>query len=140
MHRTVAGDTLASLACAEYGDPTHWRALAAYNAVDDPMRLPTGAVAPAADAGGAGPMIWTERPLMSFSSQLLVEIDGKDLPADVVPLLVSAYVDDSQRLPDMFALRFRDPERMVLTKSGAKVGAQDQGQGPDGRAARRPSR
>ena len=46
------------------------------------------------------------------------------LPADVVPLLTSAFVDDSQRLPDMFALRFRDPGRIVISKSGAKVGAQ----------------
>jgi phage protein D len=52
----------------------------------------------------------------------LVEIDGSPLPADLVPLLISAYVEDSQRLPDMFALRFRDPERIVLSKSNAKVG------------------
>lgn len=60
---------------------------------------------------------------MSFSSTCLVEIDGSPLPADVVPLLVSAHVDDSQRLPDQFALRFRDPDRVVLDKSGARIGA-----------------
>lgn len=60
---------------------------------------------------------------MSFSSSFLVEIGGAPLPADVVPLLISAYVDDSQRLPDMFVLRFRDPQRMVLAKSGATIGA-----------------
>jgi uncharacterized protein involved in type VI secretion and phage assembly len=60
---------------------------------------------------------------MTYSSMCLVEIDGREMPADVVPQLISAYVDDSQRLPDMFALRFRDPSRMVLSKSGAKVGA-----------------
>ncbi len=60
---------------------------------------------------------------MTLSSMCLVQIDGKDLPADVMPLLISAFVDDSQRLPDMFALRFRDPGRIVLAKSGAKVGA-----------------
>ena len=42
-------------------------------------------------------------------SMCLVEIDGSPLPEDLVPLLISAYVEDSQRLPDMFALRFRDP-------------------------------
>ncbi len=52
----------------------------------------------------------------------LVEIDGSPMPEDLVPLLISAYVEDSQRLPDMFALRFRDPERIVLSKSNAKVG------------------
>jgi nucleoid-associated protein YgaU len=42
VHRTVIGDSLASIAYAEYGDPNHWRPLAAYNAIDDPLRLPTG--------------------------------------------------------------------------------------------------
>ena len=60
---------------------------------------------------------------MSITSTCLVEIDGKPLPADVAPLLISAYVDDSQRLPDMFSLRFRDPGRIVLAKTNAKIGA-----------------
>jgi nucleoid-associated protein YgaU len=42
VHRTVAGDTLASVAYAEYGDPTQWRALAAYNGIDDPLRVLAG--------------------------------------------------------------------------------------------------
>ena len=42
VRRTVAGDTLASVAYAEYGDPTEWRALAAYNGIDDPLRVRTG--------------------------------------------------------------------------------------------------
>jgi hypothetical protein len=42
VHRTVAGDSLPSVAYAEYGDPTRWRALARYNDIDDPMRIPTG--------------------------------------------------------------------------------------------------
>ena len=56
------------------------------------------------------------------------------------PLLISAYVDDSQRLPDMFALRFRDPGRMVLSKSGAKVGAKAKIKVQAAAAVRRPSR
>ncbi|MBX3030700.1 MAG: LysM peptidoglycan-binding domain-containing protein [Chloroflexi bacterium] len=36
------GDTLASIAWAEYGDATLWRALATFNGVDDPMRLRPG--------------------------------------------------------------------------------------------------
>jgi len=45
-HRVVAGDTLASVAYAEYGDPTLWRKVADANPdlVDDPMRIPAGAV------------------------------------------------------------------------------------------------
>jgi phage protein D len=60
---------------------------------------------------------------MTISSTFLVEIDGQPLPEDVVPALTAAIVDDSQRLPDLFSLRFRDPGRMVISKSGAKVGS-----------------
>jgi phage tail protein X len=42
VHRTVAGDTLASLAWREYGDPTRWRVIAEANGIDDPMRLRPG--------------------------------------------------------------------------------------------------
>ena len=38
----VAGDSLASVAYAEYGDPTLWRVLAEANGIDDPMRLAPG--------------------------------------------------------------------------------------------------
>lgn len=41
-HTMVDGDTLASVAYAEYGDPTTWRRLAAYNGIDDPLRVPAG--------------------------------------------------------------------------------------------------
>lgn len=41
-HRMVDGDTLASVAFTEYGDPTMWRPLAAFNGVDDPLRVPSG--------------------------------------------------------------------------------------------------
>jgi hypothetical protein len=37
-----AGDSLASLARKEYGDPNLWRALAVANGIDDPMRVPMG--------------------------------------------------------------------------------------------------
>ena len=57
------------------------------------------------------------------SSSFLVDIDGSPLAADAKALLVSAIVDDSLRLPDFFLLRFRDPDRLVITKSGAKIGS-----------------
>lgn len=44
VHRTIAGDSLASVAFAEYGDPNAWRRLAAFNEIDDPLRVPTGTV------------------------------------------------------------------------------------------------
>jgi nucleoid-associated protein YgaU len=41
-HTVVAGDTLASVAYREYRDPGMWRALAAYNRIDDPLRVRPG--------------------------------------------------------------------------------------------------
>jgi nucleoid-associated protein YgaU len=43
-HRMVVGDSLASVAYSEYGDPTMWRSLASFNRIDDPMRIPLGSV------------------------------------------------------------------------------------------------
>lgn len=42
VHQVVAGDSLATLAWREYGDPTVWRAIAEANGIDDPMRLKPG--------------------------------------------------------------------------------------------------
>jgi hypothetical protein len=42
VHTLVAGDSLASVAHTEYGQAALWRALAQYNDIDDPMRLPRG--------------------------------------------------------------------------------------------------
>jgi nucleoid-associated protein YgaU len=39
---TDAGDTLAAIAFAEYGNPNMWRALAEANGIDDPLRLRPG--------------------------------------------------------------------------------------------------
>ena len=41
-HRVVAGDTLASIAWAEYQDPAMWRHIAVANDIDDPLRLREG--------------------------------------------------------------------------------------------------
>ncbi len=43
VRTVVAGDSLASIAYREYGDPTMWRPLAAFNDIDDPLRLQLGA-------------------------------------------------------------------------------------------------
>ncbi len=42
IHKIVVGETLASVAYGEYGDPTLWRELAAFNRIDDPMRIALG--------------------------------------------------------------------------------------------------
>jgi nucleoid-associated protein YgaU len=56
VHRVVAGDSLASIAFREYGDPAMWRSLAEANNIDDPIRLPVGAtlMVPAASELTAG--------------------------------------------------------------------------------------
>jgi phage tail-like protein len=41
-HLTVLGDTLAGIARETYGDPAHWRQLAAANGIDDPLRVRPG--------------------------------------------------------------------------------------------------
>ncbi|MGH9281527.1 MAG: LysM peptidoglycan-binding domain-containing protein [Acidimicrobiales bacterium] len=43
-HRVLAGDTLASIAYAEYEDASLWRALAETNKLDDPLRVLPGTV------------------------------------------------------------------------------------------------
>ncbi len=60
---------------------------------------------------------------MSGTSGFQIKVDGADLAADVAGLLVSAYVDDSRNLPDMFLLRFRDADRIVVAKSKVHVGS-----------------
>lgn len=60
---------------------------------------------------------------MTFRSGFQVTVDGTVLAADVAGLLVSAYVDDSRNLPDMFLLRFRDPDRVVISKSKVVIGS-----------------
>ncbi|MDQ1738354.1 MAG: hypothetical protein QOE53_6, partial [Pseudonocardiales bacterium] len=60
---------------------------------------------------------------MPASTAFLIEVDGAALPDDLAALLVSALVDDSLRLPDLFVLRFRDPDRIVLDKAKLKIGS-----------------
>jgi len=56
VRTVVSGDSLASIAYREYGDPTMWRPLAAFNGIDDPLRLRLGAtlLLPTADDLMAG--------------------------------------------------------------------------------------
>ncbi|MFJ5548494.1 VgrG-related protein [Streptomyces sp. NPDC093225] len=58
----------------------------------------------------------------SFANTLAVEVNGQPLPAPLAELIVSAYVDDSTQLPDLFVVRFRDPHHQVLEKAGITVG------------------
>jgi phage protein D len=60
---------------------------------------------------------------MTSTASFLVTLGDNPLPADVAALLTSAHVDFSLRLPDSFMLRFRDPGRIVVDKTGVKMGA-----------------
>lgn len=58
-----------------------------------------------------------------YAASFVIEVNGAKLPDHVLGLLVSAYVDDNCNVPDLFVLRFRDPDRMMLTNSGVTIGA-----------------
>ncbi|MFE9040490.1 VgrG-related protein [Streptomyces sp. NPDC007818] len=58
------------------------------------------------------------------SSALVVEVGGRPLPARLMNTLAEGYVDDSRTLPDLFLLRFRDPEGTLLAQGGIAVGAE----------------
>ncbi|ART70766.1 type IV secretion protein Rhs [Mycobacterium dioxanotrophicus] len=60
---------------------------------------------------------------MATAASFLIDVDGTPLPDDISPLLTSAYVDSSLRLPDAFMLRFRDPNRIVIEKAKVTIGA-----------------
>lgn len=58
-----------------------------------------------------------------LTNDLSVTVNGSELPADVMALLVLAYVEDSRALPDTFELRFRDADRVAIEKGGFTIGA-----------------
>ncbi|WP_031080002.1 contractile injection system protein, VgrG/Pvc8 family, partial [Streptomyces sp. NRRL WC-3549] len=58
------------------------------------------------------------------ASALVVEFGGTPLPPKFVNTLVEGYVDDSRTLPDLFLLRFRDPDRVLLAQAGLKIGTE----------------
>lgn len=58
-----------------------------------------------------------------FSNTIQVSVDGTPLPADVAPLLMGGYVDDSTNVPDMVVLRFSDAAGIVLAKGKFAIGA-----------------
>jgi phage protein D len=60
---------------------------------------------------------------MATTAAFLIQCDGQDLPEDIEALITSAYVDSSLRLPDSFMVRFRDPARLVIRKTNAKIGS-----------------
>ncbi|MGW6281604.1 VgrG-related protein [Kribbella sp. NPDC055071] len=59
----------------------------------------------------------------NITSTLGISVDGATLPEDVMALVAGVWVDDNLHLPDMFTLRFRDPDRLVLSKSRITIGS-----------------
>lgn len=51
-----------------------------------------------------------------------IEVEGTPLPDDVRAMLEAFVVDDSLHAPDLFELRFRDPDRAALEKGGFEIG------------------
>ena len=62
-------------------------------------------------------------PAQDFTNQLLIEVAGQQLPADMAALLLQATIHDSRTMPDLFALSFRDPNNAVLEKTGIEIGS-----------------
>lgn len=58
-----------------------------------------------------------------LTNDLSITVDGSELPADVMALLVLAFVEDSRALPDAFELRFRDADRVAISKGGFRIGS-----------------
>ncbi|WP_405059080.1 VgrG-related protein [Kribbella sp. NBC_01505] len=59
----------------------------------------------------------------SISSGLRLSVDGAPFPEDSLQLLADGFVDDNLHLPDMFLLRFRDPDRLLLSRCGVRIGS-----------------
>jgi phage protein D/phage baseplate assembly protein gpV len=56
------------------------------------------------------------------SNTFRIDVEGTTLDKAIEALLVSAFVDDSLNLPDMFVLTFRDPDRTVLEQAKIEIG------------------
>src|SRR5438309_247319 len=52
-----------------------------------------------------------------------IQVDGQDLAPPIDVRLEQTIVDDHVQLPDMFALRFRDPSREILRQAKITIGS-----------------
>jgi phage protein D/phage baseplate assembly protein gpV len=59
----------------------------------------------------------------AYAAKPGIELNGTQLDPEVQLRLERAAVDDHTILPDMFVLRFRDPERDLIDKAGFEIGA-----------------
>jgi phage protein D len=63
-------------------------------------------------------------PAEQHTNKFRIEVDGAPLADAVDGTLVSAFVDDSLNLPDMFQLAFRDPTRTALEQGRFRIGSE----------------
>ncbi|MDQ1501299.1 MAG: hypothetical protein QOI86_4639, partial [Actinomycetota bacterium] len=63
-------------------------------------------------------------PAEQHTNKFRIEVDGAPLADAVDSTLVSAFVDDSLNLPDMFQLAFRDPTRTALEQGRFRIGSE----------------
>ena len=61
-------------------------------------------------------------PAQDFANQLTVTVAGAPLAPNLAALLVHSVIDDSRTLPDLFVLRFRDTDHVVLEAAGVEIG------------------
>jgi phage protein D/phage baseplate assembly protein gpV len=59
-----------------------------------------------------------------YAAKPRIEVSGQPLDAEVELKLDRVEVDDHVSLPDMFLLRFRDPERDLLERSSFEIGSE----------------
>ncbi|MBZ2197049.1 VgrG-related protein [Occultella gossypii] len=59
----------------------------------------------------------------TFTSSLIVTVDGSPLTPVLAAALVSGSIEDAIRLPAVFSLRFADPQADLIDKAGLKVGS-----------------
>lgn len=60
---------------------------------------------------------------MTISNVFLIELDKRPLPAEIESLLAAAHVDSDLHQPDLFVLRFRDPDRRVIATTRVRIGS-----------------
>ncbi|WP_168209118.1 VgrG-related protein [Agromyces intestinalis] len=59
----------------------------------------------------------------TYTSLLLVSIDGRPLASTVATRLIMSRITDAANLPDSFELEFTDPAGTVLDDAGVKIGS-----------------
>ena len=60
-------------------------------------------------------------PAQDFANQLMVRSPARRCRPNIAALLVHGVVDDSRTLPDLFVLRFRDPDH-ACSATGITIG------------------